>query len=589
MKFEMPETLDGLTLAQVSELYQAAMAEATELNAIADNEITDEQVADLVSLVQHVDALQGRQDALETEAAESAERLAAARSRLAEASTAGDPEEEEAEEEAEEEEEAPAESRELVTASAGRSVGRGSFARRAAQRTPEPVEDEPEAPKGALSIIASANISGFTSGQELSDFDELARAFTQRGKSFASGGKAGKGVLRNPGVYQLSPNAQRFSVAQLRKAESEFTIEEKMSAEDQFALIQRVASEARLPGGSLTAAGGWCAPSEQIWSFLELETMEGLLSIPEVTARRGGVTWTPGPQLSDLLGDEDFGFYQTETEAEAGEVKSCYELECPEWDEVRLDAIGFCIKAGLLTNAAYPELVRRVLQLGLIAHARRVNARTIAAISAAIGAATTFAPVGADGYSATADLLSAVELNAIRVREAHAMAINATLEAIFPIWVKAVVRAELSRREGVDFMNVTDQMITGWFTTRGIAAQFVRDYQPISSAAVSTAGGTAGWTRLPNRVEFMVYPAGAYVRLGTDVIDVDTVYDTDGLTHNTYTAAFFEEGFGLLNAGGTGVKVLVNLDNVNGATGFPAIGAGEGVSIPVPVEEVPAG
>lgn len=587
MKFQMPETLEGLTLAEVSELYEKAVKAANELNSIADDKITAEETAELIEVVGHIDVIASRKEEIETSEAAAAEALADARGRLADlAAPAEEPEGADGAEDAEAAEDAEVREKELVAAGA-RGAG-GSFTSKAATKGKAPEAPEgPEAPAGALAIIASANVPGFNSGQTLDSLDELTKAFMGRSKSFAGGASRGKGKAApfSSGVSGLSPNAARFSVAKLQKPETEFVITEKMSAEDQFDLIQKVANESRLPGGSLVASGGWCAPSEQIWSFCELETMDGLLSIPEMVARRGGVTWTPGPQLSDLLSDEDFGFIQTETEAEAGTEKPCYDIECPDWDEVRLDAIGFCIRAGILTNAAYPELIRRVLRLGLIAHARRVNATTISRISTAIGAATVFAPVSGTSYSSTADILSAVELNVIRVREAHALSLTASLEAIFPIWVKAIIRAELARRNGVDLLNVTDAMITSWFTTRGIAAQFVRDYQPISSAAVSTAGGTAGWTRLPNRVEFMIYPAGAFVRLGTDVIDLDAVYDSTGLSTNTYTAAFFEEGIGLLNACGTGVKVQVATDNVNGATGYPAIGSGEGVSIPVVVDE----
>lgn len=583
MKFEMPKTLDGLSADEISELLAAATAEAKELDAIADDKITAEQTSDLIELVGHIGTIADRQVEIDTEAAARADQLAKARAALGERTDA------KAEEEAEEKPEAKAdekpepkadesvevEEKELVTA------GGQSFAARAASKPQQHKAPKDETPKGALSLIASANISGgFESGQEL-DFDQLAQAFINRGKGFA-GGKAGKpGKPITPGVSGLPANAERYSVAKLQKAETEFTIGEKMSADDQFALIQKVAQESRLPGGSLVAAGGWCAPSEQIWSFCELETMDGLLSIPEMVARRGGVTWTPGPQLSELLASADFGFIQTETQAEAGTEKPCFNITCPDWDEVRLDAIGFCIRAGILTNSAYPELVKRFLQLAVIAHARRVNATTIARISAAIGAATVFTPVGGANASATSDVLAAAELNAIRIRETHAMAENASVEAIFPIWALAPLRAELSRRTGIDLININDATLIGWFRDRHVNPQFVRDYQSINSGATNTAGGTAGWTDFPDSLEFMMYPAGAFVRLGTDVIDLDAMYDSTLLGQNTYTAAFMEEGIAILNACGTGVKVQVSIANLSGSTGFPAIGSGEGVTIPV--------
>lgn len=581
MKFQMPETLDGLSADEISKLLTAATAEATKLNDIADDKISDDETAQLIELVGHIGTLADRKIEIDTEAAARADQLAKARAALGERTDEKTEEKVEAKTDENVEEKADenveVEEKELVTAGASAQ----SFAARAAANPQKHKTPEPETPKGALSLIASANIGGnFVSGQEL-DFDELANAFIQRGKAFA-GGQAGKpGKPLTPGVTGLPANAERYSVAKLQKAETVFTIEDKMSADDQFALIQKVAQESRLPGGSLVAAGGWCAPSEQIWSFCELETMDGLLSIPEMVAKRGGVTWTPGPQLAELLAASDFGFIQTETQAEAGTAKPCFNITCPDWDEVRLDAIGFCIRAGILTNSAYPELVKRFLQLAVIAHARRVNATTIARISAAIGAATVFAPVGGVNASAVADVLAAAELNAIRIRETHAMAENASVEAVFPIWALAPLRAELSRRTGVDLINVTNAMLIGWFRERMVNPQFVRDYQSINSGATSTAGGTAGWTDFPDTLEFMMYPAGAFVRLGTDVIDLDAMYDSTLLGQNTYTAAFMEEGIAILNACGTGVKVQVSIANLSGSTGFPAIGSGEGVSIPV--------
>lgn len=585
MKFQMPETLDGLSADEISKLLSAATAEATKLNEIADDKISDEETAQLIELVGHIGTLADRKTEIDADAAAKAEQLAKARAALGERTDAKAEEkvdekvEDKADEKVDEnvDESVEVEEKELVAANASGQ----SFASRAASKPQEHKAPVDETPKGALSLVAAANIGGnFTSGQDL-DFDELAKAFIQRGKAFA-GGKAGKpGKPITPGVSDLPANAERYSVAKLQKADTVFTIEEKMSADDQFALIQKVAQESRLPGGSLVAAGGWCAPSEQLWSFCELETMDGLLSIPEMVARRGGVTWTPGPQLSELLEAADFGFIQTETEAEAGTQKPCFNITCPEWDEVRLDAIGFCIRAGILTNSAYPELVKRFLQLAVIAHARRVNATTIARISAAIGAATVFAPVGGANASATADVLAAAELNAIRIRETHAMAENASVEAIFPIWALAPLRAELSRRTGVDMINVTNAMLISWFRERLVNPQFVRDYQAINSGATNTAGGTNGWTDYPDNLEFMMYPAGAFVRLGTDVIDLDAMYDSTLLGQNTYTAAFLEEGIAILNACGTGVKVSVSIANLSGSTGFPAIGSGEGVTIPV--------
>jgi hypothetical protein len=83
--------------------------------------------------------------------------------------------------------------------------------------------------------------------------------------------------------------------------------------------------------------------------------MDGILSLPEVNVTRGGIKFTKGPQWADIYGN--IGFTQTEAQAIAGTTKPCYEVTCPTFTDVRLDAVGLCIKAPILTNAAYPEVV----------------------------------------------------------------------------------------------------------------------------------------------------------------------------------------------------------------------------------------
>lgn len=618
MKFKMPETLDGLALEKISELRDAAIAEATELNKIADDKITPEESARLIELAGNIGTLSERQTTLDTEAKKQADELAAARAALGEATKPAEksepapkdekPKDEKsgdapkgdakpADEAPKAEVEAPkveadalvAAAMALLTAAgsdAGALTAGGapskafSFAARVGANAKEPIlpTDGTHDMNQALSITASANIPGFESGQKIESFDQLAEAYQNRASSFASGTRsARRGAKQMPTTYggdRLSAGATRFNVAQLKKPDNEFTLTEDMSTQAQYDLIMKAANESRLGGGSLLASGGWCSPSEITYGFLELESAEGLLSIAELNAPRGGIQHTKGPQLGDLLLATDLGFVQTEVEAEAGDVKPVFDIECPDWDEVRMDAIGWAMRAGLLTNTTFPELLRRYLALATIVHARRMNRLTIQRISALIGTATTFAPVAsvAGAYSAVSDILAAVELQAIRIREKYSMPLNSTVEGVFPIWLPAAIRSELTRRGGVDFMNVSDEQIKAWFAARKINAQWVRDYQSIGAGAASTAGGTAAWTRFPDKVEFMLYPAGAYVRLATPVINLDTVYDTDDLTKNQFMAAFFEEGFGIANTGGDGVKCTVAIDNLYGLVGADRIG-----------------
>lgn len=575
-KFKKPESFEGLTIDELRALNDEAMAEGREIIA-KGTDLTDEEIATAEALMGASQEIKAEIAQREVAEQERADRVAALQNGFtdpADEAEGGEGDQDKPDEgdddgdgDAEEENTADADAKKevVVAAAPTRAVSR------AAGLAPEPkgpkVEEVDEVVAPSVTLVAAANVPGVAANEEFSDMLAVATAFQSRSKSFT--GQAGRGDkprIIGANAYGLSDRHQRFGVAQIQKPESEFTLTERMSAQDQYDMVMAATKEARLPGSSLVAAGGWCAPSEQMWGFCELETVSGLLSIPSVTARRGGISFTKGPDYATLAAT--WGFLQTEAQAEAGTEKVCYEIECPDWEEVRLDAIGFCVTAPVLTNAAFPELINRVLQIGAVAHAHKVNASIISRISAYIGAAINWTEVG----GATSDILDAAELQAERLRYTYSLAPGATIEAVFPIWALGAVRADVGRRLNIENpLNVSNAAIQAWFSVRGIAPQFVYDYQPLAT------GNTGTWTAWPTTLEFMMYPAGAFTKLEKDVIDLDTIYDSVGLSTNVYTAAFFEEGIAVANTCAGGVKVQVAL-NTRGATGFPAVGAGAGTT-----------
>lgn len=553
MAFQLPEDLSQLSIEELQTLHAEGLVAARAISEKSDDDLTDEDLAEIETVMVDLDTITADIAAREAQVAARNERLAAARGKVTAATEAATeeevPEEVPAEEEEDDdEEEAPAEAKEekeTVAASASRtSVGA------VARRAPAVIIPEETKPKAAT-LIASANVPGYDTGSEFIDLTQLSDAFMNRAKAFEGRTDAGW---------------DRYGVAKIRKPEQEFMLDDRLSLDEQMQLIQESARESRLPGGSLaassvkaagslTAAGGWCAPSETLYDFCAFEQPTDLISVPELQIRRGGIRWTKGPDFSDLT--TDWGFLQTEAQAEAGTEKTCYAVECPPFQEMRLDAIGFCITAGLLTRAGYPELIRRVLEMGLAAHALKVNAEILKRIEAALGTAINFTESG----SATSDLLSALELNAQIIRTRYGLPSGRTIEVILPTWLRGAVRADLSYRTGVDLVSVSDAQIASYFAARGLAVQFVAAFQPLA-----TTGGTLGqaW---PNTVKVLMYPSGAFVRGTTPVIDLDTVYDSVGLSTNTYTAAFFEEGLMVLNTCYGGAVVNIDLACLKGITG----------------------
>ena len=368
-------------------------------------------------------------------------------------------------------------------------------------------------------IRAAADVPTFSTGSVLADLDDVTEGFIQR---FANFPKGKVGQMQN-----------RYGVASITKQRTDgLSIDKFRSVQD---LLQAASVETRLPGGSLTAAGGWCAPSETLYDLCTIESTDGLWDLPSVQVNRGGIIFTKGPSFEDFYAYAATAF-QTEAEAEAGTLKVCIPVECPPFEEVRLDAAYACVSAGILTNAAYPELIRRYIEGTLIAQQHAISARMIEAAEAITGPAIPVPDVWANALS----ILHTLELVAEGERERFRMSRSATLEVILPFWVRPALRADLANRTGVELTNVTDAMLDSHFTNRGIRVQWLYNYQPLALTA-----GIA--TDYPDTLETIMYPAGTFVMLTDDVIRLDAVYDSVGLSTNTYTAIFAEEGVALAN------------------------------------------
>jgi hypothetical protein len=409
--------------------------------------------------------------------------------------------EEESEEESTDETEEEPEEEPKETKAATRSVAR------VAAKTKRPAL--PETPR-RLSIVASQDVPDFPTGAQLPDIATVSKALLNRMNGF--------GVPTGDGK---SEDLKHHGVAQFRLDFDDDLIIDRHS--DDMEVLLRAADEHRLEGGSLTAAGGWCAPSETLYDFCGGETLEGILSVPEVQVKRGGIRYTRGPSYADLY--TAAGFIQTEAQAIAGTTKPCFEVPCPTWQDVRLDAVGLCIKAPILTNAAYPELIQRWLSGAMVAHQHMVNASVISRMDTASGAARVYTGQG----SAAQDTLAGLELMGDQMRQKYRLAFGHTLEVVAPYWIKGAIRSDLSLRTGQQ-TPVTDQQINAHFSNRGLRVSFVYDWQEMSTTAVE----------YPATFNVLMFPAGTFVKGVADVINLNAVYDAASLAVNTYTALFFE-------------------------------------------------
>lgn len=422
-------------------------------------------------------------------------------------------------------------------------------------------------------VYAAGDGTGYAAGVGV-DWDDIGRIVNRRlagfnEAQFDAAARAGRQI------------SQQFSVATLHRpfpADLMITSNDPAHVEE---VLARATDETRLQGGSLVASGGWCAPSEILYDFLELESRDGLFSLPEVNVTRGGIQWTTGIDYSTIYSAT--GFAYTEAQDISGTYavdgtdlhdgtggagsKPVYKVPCPSFQEARLRLAGLALSAGLLQQRGYPEVIARTVRGALVAHDHKMSVRKINALVTGSTAVTmTTGTVGT-----AAPLLTAIELQVEHYRYAQRLLRSTTLEAVFPYWVHGAVRSDLALRQGLtpgEAFLITDAQINSWFSSRGIAPQFVYDWQPLTGAA-----GT--FTQWPTTVQFLLYVAGTWVGGASDVITLDTIYDSTLLGANNYTALFTEEGW-LVAKRGIDSRVITVPINPNGGTGAPVILSGDG-------------
>jgi hypothetical protein len=381
-----------------------------------------------------------------------------------------------------------------------------------------------------------------------------------------------------------------------RQIPKEFMVASANSVEDAQTAIKNAIDMKRLPGGTLTAAG-WCAPSEPMYDICTTASRDGLWSIPEVGISRGGLLLPTTPSFQELY--DAIGFHFTEADAIAGNYapgaapaaranataydvgdvvllngaileatvagnsgaqpptsippvgqtftdggvtwvrisrvanvagsKPCYEMDCPTWEDYRLEGDGLCLTADLIQQRGYPEGLEWATENALIAHDHKVSAGRLAkAIEGSTYRQMTTGTVGA-----TAPLLAAIELRAEAIRYAGRLSRNTLLEGVFPFWVRGVIRQDLSVRLGIDLLEVSNERIDGWFRQRGIVPQYVYDWQALP----------VGATTWPETIDFLMYEAAAWIGGVDDIITLNTVYDSQQLGQNKFTALFTEEAW----------------------------------------------
>lgn len=558
------EDLKGFSVAGLTELAEMATAEHTSLRAsINPDTATDEQIAQLAELQTFVASaateLESRQSkAAELEAASTLASLPApvivTPVETVETVTAAAAETFNAAGEKDVTTSTPAPTGGDTSAVIEGTIVAAGAVNADTRRSVQPADVAPytaapvvQTGEDAYTIIAAADLASFATGSTLT-YESIGKAFEDRTRAYPGMAKSGARGRAQHALATIRRNYPEGQVIQPGDSEGGAYAKLKTTAD----------SWGRANGDeSVVAANGWCAPSMPDYSTCSPITADGLLSLPEMVLRRGGLLHNQGLQFSTFFGS-DFVLpipgYNILTEAQviADTAKTCVEIPCPSFVDDRLNVAALCLTGSLLQNRGYPEFVSEFIQGAIAALAHLVNREVVNEIetgSTAVGLSTVD-PWGTDG-TVWSQLMAVIDFAAVDIRTAYRASRTQMVEFVFPQWIQQALRSDWLRRNATHTEELTDQMISAALARRNARVQWIYDWQDAfdpanglgAIPATNQMGAATPPFNNPTAVTFLAFLPGTWVLGRQDVIRLDTVYDSTLLVQNQVTQLFMEDGF----------------------------------------------
>ena len=409
--------------------------------------------------------------------------------------------------------------------------------------TPEvPADRRPTSATSAIpvAITAGADIPGVTAGSDLSNMNDVADAFAKRlhGLRRVNGGDGEQHIVASfstayPESYQLGSDAE----ANMSK------INEAVSPQ------------------ALTASGGYQAPFSTRYEVFGIGSNVRPVrdSLPSFQADRGGIRFIAPPVLSSYGSAVGVWTTALDTAYASGTsvssaTKDSLVVAAATETTAAADAVTLQLQFGNLATRAYPELIARHNELGLIQHAREAEQNTLTAISNGSTAVTSTSVLGV-----AVDFLLQVGRAASGYRTRHRMDDSAPLRLICPSWVKAAIRADFGlQMPGDGATAVTDGDIEALLRARGINVTWQID--DTTFGAAQSSGAMNGFS---NTFIWYLFAEGTFLFLDGGTLDIGVIRDSTLVGTNDYKM-FVETFEGIAKVGVESIKVTSTI-SVNGA------------------------
>ena len=362
-----------------------------------------------------------------------------------------------------------------------------------------------QATAAPVAITAGADIPGYTAGSPLEDMSTVAEAMAKRLHALrrVNGGDGEQHIVAS--VTTSFPEARTLGT----------------DAEENWNKIQNVVGPE-----ALVAAGGHQAPFEVRYDIFGFGTTNRPVrdALPRFQADRGGIRYILPPVLSSY--DNAVGVWTSANDAAETPnpaAKNSLTVEAASETTVATDAVTLQMQFGNLATRAYPELIARHNELGLIQHSREAEQYLLSKIAAGSTAVTTTSLIGFGR-----DMLVQLGRAAAAYRSRHRLEADAPLRAILPSWVKDAMAADLTlSMPGDSTLNAYSE-IDGYMAARGVVASYSLDQN------VYGAQGAAALLEFADSFTWYLFSEGTFLFLDGGTLDLGIIRDSSLVGTNDY-------------------------------------------------------
>ena len=388
-----------------------------------------------------------------------------------------------------------------------------------------------QASVAAVAITAGADIPGYSAGSEVKDMNEVAGLMAKRLHGFrnVNGGNGEQHIVAS---FSTSFPEERTLTT---------------DAESNWAKINAVTSPE-----ALVASGGHAAPFEVKYDIFGIGTTARPVRdcLPKFQANRGGIRFVTPPVLSSYA--NAVGVWTNAVDTNPGtDTKLSLTVAAAAETTVATDAVTLQMQFGNLATRAYPELIARHNELGLIQHAREAEQNLMTKIGAASTAITSTSLIGFGR-----DFLVQMGRAAAAYRSRHRLETDAPLRAIIPGWVKDAMVADLAiAMPGDNTLNAYAE-IDGYAASRGVNLCTSLD------ATVFGSQSAAAMLEFPDSFVWYLFAEGSFLFLDGGTLDLGIVRDSTLVGTNDYKM-FVETFEGVAFVGVESLQITSTI-NVNG-------------------------